>query len=139
MSNDNKDFNLLIEQCKNGNQHAFEEIYQRCNGYVAFVCSKFFDDKEDIDEIVQDTFLHIFDKVDELRGETLVTLLRKVAIDKCNNEHRSRRRHMMSLISRGKIYSQKSYYSRYMFLRKLVRIVLLEQGLRTKKCACVKL
>jgi len=97
MSYDNRDFNLLIEECKSGSQCAYNELYQRCSGYIAFVCSKIHDDKQDIEEIVQDTFLYVFGKVDELRGETLIALLRKVAINKCYSKHRSRKKHMYNV------------------------------------------
>jgi len=50
---------------------------------VSFVCTKFCDNKEDAEEIVQDTFVIAFKKVDQLRGDTLLAYLRKIAVHEC--------------------------------------------------------
>jgi len=75
-----KDFHNLIEKLSNGDQLAFDELYKRCSGHVAFVCQKFCDSKEDVEEVVQDTFVIAFKKAGELRGDTLMAYLRKIAI-----------------------------------------------------------
>jgi len=95
----NKELNTLIEMCKNGNLSAFDEIYNRCKGHITFVCSKFCDSKEDIEEIVQDTFMDAFKKVKELRSDTFVALLRKIAVRKCYNKHKNNKGSPTSTIS----------------------------------------
>ena len=80
---DNKDFHNLIEELKNGDPLAFDEIYNRCYRHIAFVCSKFCDNKEDTEEVVQDTFVIAFKKAGELRGDTLLAYLRRIAINEC--------------------------------------------------------
>ena len=88
MVKNNSDLSVLLEKFKNGDQHAFEEIYKRCYGHIAFVCSKLHHSKEDIEEIVQDTFMVAFKKADELRGDTLLALLRKIAARRCYKEYK---------------------------------------------------
>jgi len=44
------------------------------------VCQKFCDNKEDAEEVVQDTFVIAFKKAGELRSDTLMGYLRKIAI-----------------------------------------------------------
>jgi len=87
----NKELNLLLEKFKNGDQHAFDEIYKRCFGHIAFVCSKLCDNKEDVEEIVQDTFMTVFNKAKELRGDTFLALLRKIATRRCYDKHKSKK------------------------------------------------
>ena len=70
---------------------AFDELYKKCSGYVAFVCQKFCDSKEDAEEVVQDTFVIAYKKAAELRGDTLLAYLRKIAI------HRSLRKRNANL------------------------------------------
>jgi len=99
-SGNNKDFNILIERLKSGDPLAFDEIYKQCRRYVAFVCSKFCDNKEDAEEIVQDTFTIAFKKAGELRGETLLPYLRKIAVNKCyhNCKKNTRRQEHVSYL-----------------------------------------
>jgi len=90
------DLNILLERFKNGDQLAFDEIYSRCYGHIAFVCSKLCDNKEDVEEIVQDTFMSAFKKADKLRGDTLLGLLRKIAAHGCYDKRkRSKNEHIV--------------------------------------------
>jgi len=89
---DINDFNILIERIKKGDQSAYEEVYKRCYGHITFICSKLYDNKEDIEEIVQDTFIGAFKKVDELKGDTFLALLRKIAARRCYDKYKSRKR-----------------------------------------------
>ena len=90
---DDKNFHNLIEQLNNGDPNAFEELYKRCSAPIAFLCQKFCDTKEDAEEVVQDTFVIAYKKAAELRGDTLLAYLRKIAIHECfrkrdKNNHR---------------------------------------------------
>ena len=83
VNGDYKDFDNLIEQLNNGDPGAFEEIYKRCSSSIAFLCQKFCDTKEDAEEVVQDTFVIAYKKAAELRGDTLLAYLRKIAVREC--------------------------------------------------------
>jgi len=83
IKSDDNDFHTLIERLKDGDETAFEEIYKRCCAPISFLCQKFCDNKEDAEEVVQDTFLIAHRKVLDLRGETLLAYLRKIAIHEC--------------------------------------------------------
>jgi len=72
-----------VQRMQEGDDRAFDEIYQRCSGYVSFVCAKFCDNKEDAEEIVQDTFIIAFKKTPALQGRTLPAYLRTIAINEC--------------------------------------------------------
>jgi len=80
---DNKDFHDLIEKLKDGDKSAFDAIYKKCYKYLVFVCSKFCNNKEDMEDIIQETFLIAFRKASELRADTLLAYLRKIAVHEC--------------------------------------------------------
>ena len=69
---------------------AFEGLYNVCAGYVSFVCTKFCNSKEDAEEAVQDTFVIAFKKADQLRSDSLLGYLRKIAVREC---YRKRKAH----------------------------------------------
>jgi len=73
----------LITRFKNGDVETFTEIYERCVDHIKFVCSNVLNSIEDVEEIVQDTFMKVFSKARELEPETFMALLRKIATDKC--------------------------------------------------------
>ena len=88
MPKDKNELNALLIKFKNGDQEAFEEIYKRCKSHIAFLCSKLCHNKEDIEEIVQDTFMTAFKKADELRSDTFLALLRKIAARGCYQKNK---------------------------------------------------
>jgi len=93
-----EELNVLLEQFQNGDQDAFDEIYRRCHGHIAFLCSKLCYNKEDAEEVVQDTFMTIFKKGDQLRGDTLLALMRKIAANGCYDKRKkSEREHFAYL------------------------------------------
>gem|GEM_PF-563169 len=81
--------NQIINQLQRDEPHAFDALYQRCSGYVYFVCSKFCDNKEDTEEIVQDTFVIAYKKRHELRSESLLGYLRKIAVHECFRQRKA--------------------------------------------------
>ena len=72
-----------VAQLQNGDATAFDEIYQRCCGYVSFVCTKFTDNKEDIEEVVQDTFHIAYKNIHQIQGKAIIPYMRKVAVHEC--------------------------------------------------------
>ena len=83
MDKSGNELSILLEKFKSGDQQAFDEIYRHCYRYVAFLCSKLCYNKEDMEEAVQDTFMDIFKKCQQLRGDTFLALLRRIAVYKC--------------------------------------------------------
>ena len=87
----NNDFTDLITRYNNGDASAFDEIYTRCCPALAFLCQKFCESKEDAEEVVQDTFVIAFSKPRDLRGDTLLAYLRKVATRECFRKRKMQR------------------------------------------------
>jgi len=87
-SSSKEELNVLIKKFKDGDQSAFDEIYKLCYCHITFLCSKLCDDEKDVEEIVQDTFTAAFKKAKELRGDTFLGLLRKIAARGCYAKRR---------------------------------------------------
>ena len=83
------ELNDLLEKMQSGDPDAFEAIYKRCRGHITFVCSQLCQNREDVEEIVQDTFMEIYKKSGELRGDTFLALLRKIAARMCYRKHKA--------------------------------------------------
>ncbi|MCL2363650.1 MAG: sigma-70 family RNA polymerase sigma factor [Defluviitaleaceae bacterium] len=79
----------LVARLNEGDPAAFDALYQKCSGYIAFVCSKFCYSKEDAEDVVQDTFLIAYKKAGTLRSESLIPYLRKIAIHECYRKRSS--------------------------------------------------
>jgi len=73
----------LVARLHSGDPTAFEDLYRQYSGYVAFICLKFCDNREDAEEAIQDTFLDVHNQVKTLRADTLRALIRRIAICKC--------------------------------------------------------
>jgi len=56
------------------------------------VCDKFCDNREDTEEIVQDTFVIAYKKRHQLRSETLLGYLRKIAVHECFRRRKANNR-----------------------------------------------
>ena len=101
----NKDFHNLIVQLKNGDEHAFGELYKKAVPSVAFACHKFCTNKEDAEEAVQDTFLIAFKKSTDLTFDTFavyLAYLRKIAIhESFRKRNESNRRKSLFVESDG--------------------------------------
>ena len=83
MSHDNnyQEFNELIAKLRTGDEQTFVQVYEKLAGYVAFVCSKFCDNPQDAEEVVQEVFAIAFKKVNDIQPEAFVSYLRRVAIN----------------------------------------------------------
>lgn len=59
----------LLDQIKEGNQAAFKAIYEKYSGKVYFVCIRFGLDKNDAEEVVQDSFIKIWERRRDIRTD----------------------------------------------------------------------
>ena len=89
----NENFEELVKRFQEGDQYAFEEIYTKCYGYLTFVCQKFSRSREDIEEIVNDTFQIAYQNCSQLRGDTLLAYLRKIAVNLCYKYYQKNKKH----------------------------------------------
>jgi len=73
----------LVTRLHNGDPTAFDDLYRQYSRYVAFICFKFCDNKEDAEEAMQDTFLDVYAMAATLRAGSLLGLMRRIAVCKC--------------------------------------------------------
>ncbi len=84
----------LIERWKAGDQRAAAEIVQRhAQALARFAASS--GEHEEIDELVQDTFVRAFNSLDSFRADStlrtwLFTILRRLVLDRKRSEKRKR-------------------------------------------------
>lgn len=54
-----------IRQIVQGNKLAMKKFYENNSGYLAAVCSRYISNKEDVKDILQESFLKIFNAIDK--------------------------------------------------------------------------
>lgn len=61
----------LLQQIVRGNTIAMKEFYDIYSGYLTTVCSRYLSNKEDVKDVLQESFIKIFDAVEkfEYKGE----------------------------------------------------------------------
>lgn len=65
MDNDNINLQLLIEGCRNKNRHSQKKLYEHFYGYGMSVALRFGENREEALEIVNDSFLKVFNRLDQ--------------------------------------------------------------------------
>lgn len=85
----------LLAQVVGGDRAAFDELMRRHEDRVFSVCLRVLRDRTAALDAVQDTFLTVFRKADQFRGESAFsTWVYRVAVNTCYDHiRRSRRRH----------------------------------------------
>ena len=61
----------LLNDIKNGSRSAMRELYDRYSGYATAVCLRYIPDRDEMQDVMQDSFVKIFTSLDsfEYRGE----------------------------------------------------------------------
>ena len=65
MGSDNLNLQLLIEGCRNKNRHSQKKFYEHFYGYGMSVALRFGENREEALEIVNDSFLKVFRRLDQ--------------------------------------------------------------------------
>ena len=76
----------LIEKAKKGNEKAIESLYNESKNDVYFFCMKVLNNHENALDIMQDTFITVFEKLYTLKDyRTFFKWQKVIAINKCKN------------------------------------------------------
>ncbi len=59
----------LINNCKQGNRRAQEELYRKYSGVLFGVCLKYSRNKTEAEDSLHDSFMTIFDKIDQFTNK----------------------------------------------------------------------
>lgn len=80
---------VLIDGCKRGQRKAQRELYERFSGKLYAVCLRYAKATHDADDILQKSFLKIFDKIDQLEDEeALEGWMRRIVVNTALKEYR---------------------------------------------------
>lgn len=92
---------LLVRQVLAGDEAAFEQIFERYRRMITRVVAKFFREKADIEEAVQQAFTKAYFSLDKFRGgeSPLKSWLARIAVNVCYDEFRRRQRKNESLFA----------------------------------------
>lgn len=75
---------LLVERVKSGDFVAFERLVKKYEARVYNHCLRFFKRQEDVEDVLQETFLKMYRSLDTFRGESAFsTWLFKIATNFC--------------------------------------------------------
>jgi RNA polymerase sigma-70 factor (ECF subfamily) len=86
---------VLVASTKSGDELAFEELFERYRRHVAFIASRFFAHREQIEEIIQDTFTKAYFALDSYHGtheKSFKAWLTQIAVNSSYDQLRRARR-----------------------------------------------
>jgi len=85
----------LADEARGGDERAFEELFLRHRRRVALIASRFFRRREQIEEVVQETFAKAFFALGEFsnrQGGSFAAWLARIAFNACYDELRRQKR-----------------------------------------------
>lgn len=86
------DDGALVALVQSGDRHAFRQIMQRCNQRLYRVVRGVVDNDAEAEDVVQEAYVHAFEKIDSFRGEASVaTWLTRIALNEAYGRLRKRR------------------------------------------------
>lgn len=86
---------LLVKAVLAGDESAFADLFERYRRLVAHLVSRFFNERGEIEEFVQQSFTKIYFSLKDFRGErekSLSAWLSKITVNVCYDELRRRQR-----------------------------------------------
>jgi RNA polymerase sigma-70 factor (ECF subfamily) len=92
----------LIVRAQSGDGSAFEAIVEQFAPMVFRLISRFFRTREDVEDLAQDVFLKVFDRIDQVRqDENFPGWLARVTVNTCYDELRKSRRRKSAMEAFG--------------------------------------
>ena len=85
---------ILVERFKGGDRTAFEELVLKYQKEIYFLVYRMAFNKEDVADIVQETFVQVFRKIHQFNSSSAFkTWLYRIAINQCKNFLRKSKQH----------------------------------------------
>src|SRR6188472_2515102 len=92
----------LIVRAQAGDRSAHETIVNQYSAMVFRLVSRFFRNREDVEDIAQDVFLKLFARIDQVRpDENFPGWLARVTVNTCYDELRKTRRRKTAMETYG--------------------------------------
>ncbi len=82
----------IVEQCRQGDRHAQFELYGLYSKAMYNICLRMLNDKENAEDILQNSFIDVFTKLNSFRHDsTIGAWIKRIVINNCINFLKKRR------------------------------------------------
>ena len=79
-----KQIETLVQEVLNGNQSAFENLYEETKNTVYFICINFLNNEEDAKDIMQEVYLIAYNKLHQLKDKSKFSAwINQIAVNSC--------------------------------------------------------
>ncbi len=115
----------LVEGCRKGDRKMQHELYQRFADKMFVVCLRYAQGQLEAEDILQEAFIKVFDKIEQFRGEaSLAGWIKRIVVNTALNNQRSKlyMYPMVDVDSMYHIQEQETTLSGYNF-RDLLKLV----------------
>lgn len=86
-----KELNTIIRQCQENRRDAQAEIYKRFSAQLFSICLRYSNSYEDAQDVFQDGFIHIFEKMKQYQFKgSFEGWLKRIMVNFCIERHRKR-------------------------------------------------
>lgn len=83
----------LARKCKSGCRDSHNELYRKFKGTVSSICKRYTKNQEEAEDIAQECFVKIFNRIGDYRGEgSLEGWVKRVAVNLSITEYNRRKR-----------------------------------------------
>ncbi|MBQ8318805.1 MAG: sigma-70 family RNA polymerase sigma factor [Lachnospiraceae bacterium] len=82
-----KQIKKLVEAMENGDNKAFEKLYNETSRTVYFICLSFLNNEQDAQDVMQEVYITAYNKVSQLQDkDKFVPWLNQIAVNRCKNQ-----------------------------------------------------
>jgi len=82
---------LLVDQCKKGNAGAQERLYLQFSKQMYVICLRYTRSQLEAEDVLQEAFIKVFDKIDQFKGETSIGgWIKRIVVNTALNSQRSK-------------------------------------------------
>ena len=82
----------IVEACKNGNRSAQFQLYQLYSQAMYNICSRMLNDVSDAEDMLQNSFIDVFTKLDYFRFDSSIgAWIKRIVVNNCINFLKKRR------------------------------------------------
>lgn len=82
----------IIEGCKNGKESSQHALYKKYAGKMMGVCRRYIKSRAEAEDVFQDAFVKVFQKISSLKGQNLQAWMKRIFINACiDSYHKSRK------------------------------------------------
>lgn len=78
--------NDLVIACKKGDRAAAGQLYKRYSGAMYHICLRMLNNREEAEDMLQESFYQVFTKISTFRGEAAIgAWIKRIVVNKCLN------------------------------------------------------